>query len=157
MKSILLVVGKTDDNYLEEGIKKYTKRITKYLPFDVQVIPDLKNTKNLPKEVQKQKEGELILKKFLPGDYIVLCDEKGKEFTSETYAKWLNTIYLTGYKRLVFVVGGAYGFSNDVYSKGNAKLSISKMTFSHQMIRLLFVEQFYRAQTILKGEPYHHI
>lgn len=157
MKSVLLVVGKTDDKYLNEGIDKYCKRIVKYLPFEMQIITDIKNTKNLSEEVQKQKEGELILKKLQPSDYIVLCDEKGNEYNSERYAKWLNSVYLSGYKRLVFIIGGAYGFSSDVYQKANSKLSLSKMTFSHQMIRLLFVEQYYRAQTILKGEPYHHV
>ncbi len=157
MKAVLLLIGKTDDKYLEEGISKYSKRVSKYLPFEIQIIPDIKNTKNLSSKIQKQKEGELILKKFIPGDFIVLLDEKGNEFTSEGFAKWLNSTYIAGYKRIVFVVGGAYGFSNDVYLKSNTKISLSKMTFSHQMIRLLFVEQYYRAHTILKGEPYHHI
>lgn len=157
MKSVLLVVGKTDEKYLDEGINKYKKRLTKYLPFDIDIIPDIKNSKSLSQAVQKQKEGELIQKKLNAGDFIVLLDEKGKEYSSVDLSKWLNTVYLSGHKRLVFIIGGAYGFSDEVYQKANYKLAISKMTFSHQMIRLLFIEQYYRAQTILKGEPYHHI
>ncbi len=157
MKAVLLLIGKTDDKYLIEGIEKYSKRVSKYLPFEIQVIPDIKNTKNLATTVQKQKEGELILKKITSGDFVVLLDEKGKEFSSQGFAKWLNSIYVASHKRIVFVVGGAYGFSNDVYSKSSIKISLSQMTFSHQMIRLLFIEQYYRAHTILNGEPYHHI
>ena len=156
MKAILLVIGKTDESYIIEGIKKYTNRINKYMQFDIEVIPDLKNTKNMQQVQQKEKEGELILKRIKAGDFLVLLDEKGKSHSSVEFAKWLNTVFVTSHKRLIFVVGGPYGFSNSVYNKSNSKISISKMTFSHQMIRLIFTEQFYRAHSILKGEPYHH-
>jgi len=156
MKVTLIVVGKTDEKYLEQGIDKYLKRINKYLQFDIDTIPDIKNSKNMSTTVQKEKEGELILKKIQQGDYVILLDEKGKTFTSKEFASHLNSIYVSGYKRLIFIIGGPYGFSNDIYNRCNGKISLSKMTFSHQIIRLIFVEQFYRAQTILKGEPYHH-
>ena len=156
MKAVLLVIGKTDESYIIEGINKYANRISKYMPFEIDVIPDLKNRKNMQHLQQKEKEGTLILKRINPGDYLVLLDERGKMHSSVEFAKWLNTIFVSSYKRLVFVVGGPYGFSNDVYKKCNSKISISKMTFSHQMIRLIFTEQFYRAHSILKGEPYHH-
>ncbi len=156
MKALLLVIGKTDEAYIVEGINKYVKRIVKYMPFDIEVIADLKNTKNMQQLQQKDKEGELILKRLQSGDFVVLLDEKGKMHSSTEFAKWLNGVFVSGYKRIVFVVGGPYGFSNKVYAKCNSKISISKMTFSHQMVRLIFVEQFYRAHTILKGEPYHH-
>jgi len=156
MKVILLLIGKTDDNYLEQGILTYTKRIAKYIPFAMVVIPDIRNTKNLTREQQKEKEGEQILKKFAPGDFIVLLDESGKEFSSVEFAQWLNSIFIGGYKRMIFVVGGPYGFSPEVYKQAQTTLSLSRMTFSHQLIRLVFTEQFYRAQTILHGEPYHH-
>ena len=156
MKAVLLVVGKTDESYIIDGINKYANRIGKYMPFSIEIIPDLKNTKNMQSDKQKEKEGNLILKKIQTGDFMVLLDEKGKSFSSLDFAKWLNSIFISSYKRLVFVIGGPYGFSNEVYAKSQAKISISKMTFSHQIIRLIFVEQFYRAHTILKGEPYHH-
>lgn len=156
MKAILLVVGKTDEGYINQGIEKYSGRINKYMPFDIEVIPDLKNTKNMQHDQQKQKEGELILKKLQTGDFVVLLDEKGKNYSSLEFAKWLNTVLVNSYKRLVFIVGGPYGFSSEVYKKAQGKISISRMTFSHQIIRLIFTEQFYRAHTILKGEPYHH-
>jgi 23S rRNA (pseudouridine1915-N3)-methyltransferase len=156
MKAILLVIGKTDETYVSEGIDKYSKRIKKYLPFSLEVIPDLKNAKNLSRDQQKEKEGELILKKIISGDLLILLDEGGKEFNSLKFSNWINSLMLSGKKRMIFVVGGPYGFSEQVYQKADFKLSLSKMTFSHQIIRLLFCEQFYRAHTILKGEPYHH-
>ncbi|MGE4288067.1 MAG: 23S rRNA (pseudouridine(1915)-N(3))-methyltransferase RlmH [Salinivirgaceae bacterium] len=156
MKAIFLVIGKTDEPYVNEGIDKYSKRINKYLPFALEVIPDLKNAKNLSREQQKEKEGELILKKINPGDLLILLDEGGKTFNSLEFSDWINSLMLSGKKRMIFVVGGPYGFSEQVYQKADFKLSLSKMTFSHQLIRLLFCEQFYRANTILKGEPYHH-
>ncbi|PKP11665.1 MAG: 23S rRNA (pseudouridine(1915)-N(3))-methyltransferase RlmH [Bacteroidetes bacterium HGW-Bacteroidetes-4] len=156
MKAILLVIGKTDETYVNEGIDKYSKRINKYLPFNLEVIPDLKHAKNLGREQQKEKEGELILKKINQGDVLILLDEGGKEFNSHKFSNWMNSLMLSGKKRMIFVVGGPYGFSEQVYQKADFKLSLSKMTFSHQIIRLLFCEQFYRAHTILKGEPYHH-
>jgi 23S rRNA (pseudouridine1915-N3)-methyltransferase len=156
MKVVLAAIGKTDEKYLEQGIDKYSKRINKYLQFDIEIIPDIKNTKNMNAAVQKEKEGELILKKIQQGDYVILLDENGKTYSSVGFAEQLNSIYISGYKRLIFIIGGPYGFSNAVYNRCNSKISLSKMTFSHQLIRLIFVEQFYRAQTILKGEPYHH-
>ncbi len=156
MKATLVVIGKTDEPYLIEGIKKYASRINKYVSFEIDIIPDIKNAKSLSQEQQKEKEAELILKKIQGGDIIILLDEKGKELSSENFAQWINTMLLSGKKRMVFVVGGPYGFSESVYKLANHKLALSKMTFSHQMVRLLFTEQFYRAHTILKGEPYHH-
>lgn len=156
MKAILLVIGKTDDAYLLEGIDKYTARINKYIPFEMAVIPDIKNAKNMSADQQKEKEGELILKKIQPGDVLFLLDEGGKEMSSVKFAAWINNQLISGKKRMVFVVGGPYGFSPEVYKQAHGKISLSKMTYSHQMVRLIFTEQFYRAQTILKGEPYHH-
>jgi 23S rRNA (pseudouridine1915-N3)-methyltransferase len=127
------------------------------MPFEIDIIPDIKNNKNLPENQQKEKEGALLLKKIIAGDYVVLLDEQGKQKASAEFANWLNSIFIMSHKRIVFVIGGPYGFSKQVYAKANAKVSLSKMTFSHQMIRLIFTEQFYRAHTILKGEPYHHI
>jgi len=157
MKAILLLIGKTDEKYLNEGISKYKTRISRYMPFEMDIIPDLKNSKNLPETQQKQKEGELLLKKIQPGDFVVLLDENGKHRSSVDFASWLNSIFIMSYKRIVFIIGGPYGFSQDVYKTANSKISLSKMTYSHQMVRLIFTEQFYRAHTILKGEPYHHI
>ncbi|MFR9165872.1 MAG: 23S rRNA (pseudouridine(1915)-N(3))-methyltransferase RlmH [Dysgonomonas sp.] len=156
MKISLLVIGKTDAKYFVDAVNEYTSRLTHYLPFDVQVIPDLKNTKNLTAEQQKEKEGELILRSLQTGDYLVLLDERGKELSSLQFAAYIEKRAHTVPKRLVFVIGGAYGFSKAVYEKASEKISLSKMTFSHQMIRLIFVEQLYRAMTILNNEPYHH-
>lgn len=155
MKTELILVSKTTDKHLAVGINDYTERISHYIPFEITVIPDLKNTKNLTEEQQKNKEGELILQKLQPSDTVVLLDEHGKEYRSIEFADWLQKKQNTA-RRLVFVVGGPYGFSDAVYARANEKLSLSKMTFSHQMVRLLFVEQIYRACTIIKGEPYHH-
>lgn len=156
MKATLLVIGKTDDSFIAEGINKFMLRINRYMSFDVEVIPDLRNSRNLTEQIQKEKEGELILKKIQPGDILVLLDENGQQFSSVAFSEWLNTQLVSGQKRLVFVVGGPYGFSQAVYQKASYKISLSKMTFSHQLVRLIFVEQFYRVHTILKGEPYHH-
>jgi len=156
MKIKLLLVGKTDSDYLGRGIDEYVKRLKHYLPFEMLVIPDLKNTKNLSENQQKQKEGELILNQVNPGDFVVLLDEKGREFTSVDFSKFIEKQMISGLKKLVFVVGGPYGFSNEIYKQSNSKISLSKMTFSHQMVRLIFTEQLYRAMTIIKGEPYHH-
>lgn len=155
MKTELILVSKTTDKHLAVGINDYTERISHYIPFEITVIPDLKNTKSLTEEQQKNKEGELILQKLQPSDTLVLLDEHGKEYRSIEFADWLQRKQNTA-RRLVFVVGGPYGFSDAVYARANEKLSLSKMTFSHQMVRLLFVEQIYRACTIIKGEPYHH-
>lgn len=155
MKATLILIGKTDNKMYQTAIEDYVSRINHYLPFDIQVISDLKNSKNLSEDQQKQKEGELILKLVQTSDTVVLLDEHGKEFRSIEYASWIEKKQQTA-KRLVFVIGGPYGFSKDVYARANEKISLSKMTFSHQMVRLIFAEQLYRACTIIKGEPYHH-
>ncbi|MDA3817812.1 MAG: 23S rRNA (pseudouridine(1915)-N(3))-methyltransferase RlmH [Prolixibacteraceae bacterium] len=156
MKIKLLLIGKTDDDYLKKGIEKYLKRLKHYITVDVHVIPDIKNTRKLTEEQQKQKEGEQILSRVATGDHLILLDEKGKEFNSELFAKHIEKKMITGTRCTVFVVGGPYGFSADVYKRCNEKISLSQMTFSHQMVRLIFTEQIYRAMTIIKGEPYHH-
>ncbi len=156
MKVALVVIGKTDARYFVEAIEEYTNRLVHYIPFEMQVIPDIKNVKNLSEEQQKEKEGELILKGLQPGDYLVLLDDKGKEFTSKEFAKYMEKKMQSVPRRLVFVVGGPYGFSEAVYKSAAEKISLSRLTFSHQMIRLIFVEQIYRAMTILNNEPYHH-
>lgn len=156
MKITLLVIGKTDAGYFIDAVNEYQKRLEHYIPFEMQVIPDIKNTKNLTAEQQKEKEGELILKSLQAGDYIVLLDDKGKEYTSVQFASYIEKKTHNVSKRLVFIIGGPYGFSKTVYDKANEKLTLSRMTFSHQMVRLIFVEQLYRAMTILNNEPYHH-
>ena len=155
MKTILILVGKTTDKHFQAGISDYADRITHYMPFDIVTIPELKNTKSLSEEQQKTMEGELILKQLQPSDTLVLLDEHGKELRSIELAKWLEQKQQTA-RRLVFVIGGPYGFSEAVYNRANEKLSLSKLTFSHKMVRLVFTEQIYRACTIIKGEPYHH-
>lgn len=155
MKTLLILVGKTTDKHFQAGINDYCDRIGHYMPFELINIPELKNTKSLSEDQQKQAEGELILKQIQTSDTVVLLDEHGKEFRSIEFAKWLEQKRNTA-RRLVFVIGGPYGFSQYVYSRANEQLSLSKMTFSHQMIRLVFTEQIYRACTIIKGEPYHH-
>ncbi len=156
MKITLLVVGKTDAAYLKDGINLYSSRLNHYINFEIEIIPDLKKTKNLTVDIQKQKEGEVILSKFSPGKEFHLFDENGKTFTSRQFAGFLEKKMASGLKELVFVIGGPYGFSGEVKEKANSKLSLSRLTFSHQLARLLCVEQIYRAFTILKGEPYHH-
>ncbi len=155
MKTILILVGKTTDKHFLAGISDYAERIGHYIPFEITTIPELKNTKSLSEEQQKTMEGELILKQLQPSDTLVLLDEHGKELRSIELAKWLEQKQQTA-RRLVFVIGGPYGFSEAVYSRANDQLSLSRLTFSHQMVRLVFTEQIYRACTIIKGEPYHH-
>ena len=156
MKILLLVIGKTDEKYLMDGMDKYRNRLKHYIGFDYEEIPDIKNRKSLSELQQKKSEGDLILSKVKAGDKLVLLDDKGKDYSSVAFSKHLQQQMNSGIKRLVFVVGGPYGFDASVYSKAQGKLSLSKMTFSHQMIRLFMVEQVYRAMTILKNEPYHH-
>jgi 23S rRNA (pseudouridine1915-N3)-methyltransferase len=156
MKVKLIVIGKTDSKYLIEGIAEYQKRLKHYLPTDFIVIPDIKNTKNLSEDQQKKKEGELILGQIQQGDFVVLLDENGKQYSSVEFSKFIEKQMVAGLKNMIFVIGGPYGFSDEVYNRANFKLSLSKLTFSHQMVRLIFWEQLYRAMTILKGEPYHH-
>jgi len=156
MKIKVLVIGKTDDKNLQLLIDKYEKRLKHYVKFQMEIIPDLKKTKNLSVKEQKEKEGELLLKKIQPLDQLWLLDEKGKTFRSLEFSKFLQKKMNAGVKQIVFAVGGPYGFSGGVYQKAVGKLSLSEMTFSHQMIRLFMVEQIYRAFTIFKNEPYHH-
>ena len=156
MKAILLSVGKTDDDFYAQAIDVFKKRLGFYIPFDMKFVPDLKNTKNLSEKEQKNLEGEGILNRIQPGDYVVLLDDKGKQYSSTEFARFMEKKSHSVPKRLVFVVGGPYGFSEAVYARANEKLSLSKMTFTHQMVRLVFVEQLYRAMTILNNEPYHH-
>ena len=155
MKTVLILVGKTVNKHFVAGIDDYAERITHYMPFEIVTIPELRNTKNLSEDQQKTAEGDLILRQIQPSDTVVLLDEHGKEFRSVDYARWLSQKQHTA-RRLVFVIGGPYGFSEAIYARANEKLSLSKMTFSHQMVRLIFTEQLYRACTIIKGEPYHH-
>jgi 23S rRNA (pseudouridine1915-N3)-methyltransferase len=156
MRITLLTVGKTNDLSFKNAISEYQKRLKFYISFDIEEIPSLKNTKNLTEDNQKQKEGELILKYLQLEDEVVLLDDKGAEYTSKQFASYIEKKSASGLKRLVFVVGGPYGFSQEVYQRANDKVSLSRMTFSHQMVRLVFTEQLYRAMTIIRGEPYHH-
>jgi len=156
MKITLLVVGKTEDKYLIEGIEKYLNRLKHYIGFNLLVIPDLKNTKNLTEAQQKSKEAELILKQINNGDMVILMDEKGKKYTSVKFSDYLNKQMIGSVQQLTFIIGGPYGFDETIYKRANGTISLSDMTFSHQMVRLFFVEQLYRAFSILKGEPYHH-
>ena len=156
MKFTLLVVGRTVEKHYITAIDDYVARTKHFTQFDMEVIPELKNTKSLSAEQQKEKEGELILKALQPGDVVVLLDEHGKEFRSIEFADWIEKKMHTVNKRLVFIIGGPYGFAPKVYQAAQEKISLSKMTFSHQMIRLIFVEQLYRAFTILNNNPYHH-
>lgn len=152
----LIAVGKTDNKNLQILIDDYSKRLSFYIKFELEIIPDIKNSKNLSQSQQKEKEGEAILAKISNFDYLILLDESGKVYSSISFSAELQKIMNTGTKTLVFAIGGPYGFSQAVYSKAQAKLSLSAMTFSHQMIRLFFIEQLYRGFTILKNEPYHH-
>lgn len=156
MKITFILNGKTEDDYLLKGISIYEQRLKHYVPFETIVIPALKNTKALSTEQQKQKEGELILKHLQSSDKLILLDENGKEYNSVNFSEFIQQQMNSGIKNLVFVVGGPYGFSDEIYKRANGKISLSKMTFSHQMVRLFFVEQLYRAMTILRNEPYHH-
>ena len=155
MKTELIVVGKTTNKHFVASINDYLDRIGHYMPFSVTVIPELRNAKSLSQQQQKDKEGESILRLLQPSDTVVLLDERGKEPRSIELADWLQRQQQTA-RRLVFIIGGPYGFSQQVYSRADSMLSLSRMTFSHQMVRLIFVEQLYRACTIIKGEPYHH-
>lgn len=155
MRITLLVVGKTTDVHIETLIQEYQKRLTHYIPFALQIIPELKNTKALTPEQQKQAEGELILRAITAATDLIILDEHGKDFRSIEFSDYLQKKMSAG-RDVVFVVGGPYGFSDAVYQRSNGKISLSKMTFSHQMVRLFFVEQVYRSMTILRGEPYHH-
>jgi len=152
----LLTIGKTDNTSLQSLITEYENRLKHYIRFEMEIIPDIKNVKNLSESQQKEKEGNLILKKINNTDVMILLDEKGKQFTSLEFSNYLQKKMNSGIKQMVLVIGGPYGFSDEVYTKAQGKISLSKMTFSHQMVRLFMVEQIYRAFTILKNEPYHH-
>ena len=156
MNIVLLTVGKTDVKWVKEGLDLYVSRLRHYVPFSVVEIPELKKVASFTKQQIKDKEGELILKQVGPQDTLILLDEHGREFRSLEFAEYMEKQLGTGAKNLVFAVGGAYGFSEPVYQRAGGKISLSKMTFSHQMVRTIFAEQLYRAFTILKGEPYHH-
>jgi len=156
MKIKLLAIGKTDDSALISLISRYQDRLQHYVSFDLDILPDLKQVKNMSESEQKIKEGSLIQKQLKPGDFVCLLDERGREFNSVDFSKYLQKRMNSGLKRLVFVIGGPYGFSEEIYKIAQGKISMSQMTFSHQMIRLFVVEQIYRGFTILKNEPYHH-
>ena len=152
----LIVIGKTDQQEVASLVEQYAKRVNHYCKFTVTTISDVKNTRNMAPSRQKQLEGEMILRLISDGDWLVLMDERGRQFTSMEYADWLQKRMLSGVKRLAIVIGGPYGFSDEVYKRANEKISLSKMTFSHQIVRAIFAEQLYRAFTILNNEPYHH-
>ena len=152
----LLTIGKTDNKELQSLIDDYSRRLSFYIKFDLEIIPYIKNVKNLSESEQKEKEGELILSKLTPTDQLILLDENGTTFSSVDFSDYLQKKMNSGVKTLVFVIGGPYGFSDDVYQKAHGKISLSQMTFSHQMVRLFFIEQLYRGFTILRNEPYHH-
>lgn len=156
MKTELWVIGKTNEPYLEQGIGLYRKRMKHYLPFKTEVLPDIRGGGRLGTEQLKIKEGEMVLHKLRPNDLLVLLDERGRQFTSEGFAEYLQRQLNGPHRRLVFLIGGAWGFSNALYQRANDRLALSQMTFSHQMIRLFFLEQLFRAMTILRNEPYHN-
>jgi 23S rRNA (pseudouridine1915-N3)-methyltransferase len=156
MKISLLTVGKTDVKWVREGLDLYVSRLSHYVPFTLEEIPELKNVSALSRDQIKEKEGELVLKRIKDADELVLLDERGRELRSVELASWLQDRLARGGRDLVFVIGGAYGFSDKVYDRADGKLSLSRLTFSHQMVRTIFAEQLYRAFTIIKGEPYHH-
>lgn len=155
MRICLLTVGKTDAGWVREGLGTYSSRLSRYVPFSVNEIPEIKNASSLSKAQVKEKEGELILSRVTAKDTVILLDEKGKEYSSSEFAKEVEKL-ISGGKNIVFVIGGAFGFSDAVYARSDGKVSLSRMTFTHQMVRAIFVEQLYRAFTIIKGEPYHH-
>lgn len=156
MKIILTSVGKTDDRFLAQIIEEYRKRVNFYIPFEMKNVSDVKNTKNLSEKEQRILGGNAIAKTLQGNDYVVLLDDKGKQYSSTEFAQFIEKKMHSVPKRLVFLVGGPYGFSDEIYARANEKLSLSRMTFTHQMVRLVFVEQLYRAFTILRNEPYHH-
>jgi 23S rRNA (pseudouridine1915-N3)-methyltransferase len=156
MKITLLTIGKTSENYLTEGIQKYSKRINRYVSFEIKVIKDIKASKNMPVKTLKAKEENEIIKQLKKDDYLVLLDERGHEFNSIKFAKFIENKMITNIGNVVFLIGGAYGFSEGIYQKAKEKISLSKMTFSHQLIRIIFTEQLYRAFSIINGEPYHN-
>lgn len=156
MKIVIIAVGKTSTGYVACGVEEFLKRTNRYVPTELLVIPDVKSSKALSEDAQKQQEGRSIISALQPGDIVTLLDERGKELTSREFSFMIERRMVQGIKRLVFVIGGPYGFSNEVYERADSKLSLSRMTFTHEMVRLFFMEQIYRAMTIMRGEPYHH-
>lgn len=156
MKIVIIAVGKTSTDYVARGVDEFLKRSNRYIGVELSVIPDIKASKALTEESQKQQEGKAILASLQPGDIVMLLDERGKELTSREFSAMIERRMVQGIKRLVFVIGGPYGFSKEVYDRADGKLSLSRMTFTHEMVRLFFTEQIYRAMTIMRGEPYHH-
>jgi len=156
MKIVLLQTGKTGEKYISQGVSEYSSRIRKYIPFDIITIPDLKNTKNMPIAEQKTREGRQILETLGSEDLVILLDEKGKECSTLEFASLMEKTFAMSKKRIVFVIGGPWGFSKDVYDRADMKISLSRLTFSHQLVRLLFTEQLYRVMSVIKGDPYHH-
>jgi len=156
METVVYCVGKTDQVELAQLIERYQNRLKHYTKFSFHIVEDIKNSKNLSEKQQKEAEAKAIEKQLNPGDRVILLDENGKNFTSVAFSEWINKQQLSGVKRLVFLIGGPYGFAPSLYARAEQKIQLSSMTFSHQMVRLFFVEQLYRAHTILKNEPYHH-
>lgn len=156
MKIILMAIGKTRSRLLADGVEEYSGRINRYLPFETFFLPDVRTTRTMTEPMQKELEGQMMLERLQPSDYVMLLDERGVEMTSREFAGFVDKRMSSGLKRLVFVIGGPYGFSPAMYERADARLSLSRMTFSHEMVRLFFIEQVYRAMTILRGEPYHH-
>ncbi|MGN0002626.1 MAG: 23S rRNA (pseudouridine(1915)-N(3))-methyltransferase RlmH [Sphingobacterium composti] len=156
MKITLLCIGKTDDKFIQDGIDKYLKRLKHYINFNLNIVPDVKNVKNLSEAQQKEREGELFNKYIQPTDYIILLDERGKNYSSIEFSSFIEKKMISSVQHMVFLIGGPYGFAENIKQRANSSVSLSRMTFSHQMVRLFFIEQVYRAFTIMKGEPYHH-
>jgi 23S rRNA (pseudouridine1915-N3)-methyltransferase len=156
MQIRVLAIGKTDNPSIQSLVDEYHKRLGFYVKFELEILPDIKNTKNLSESIQKEREGEQILKKLQPSDELILLDEHGKQYNSVDFSEFVQKKMNSGLKQLIFAIGGPYGFSDSVYGRANGKISLSKMTFSHQMVRAFFIEQLYRAFTILRNEPYHH-
>lgn len=156
MEICLLAIGRTEKEFIKHGLEEFTARLKRYVPFSITLLPDTKSAKNLTPELQKEKEGDSLLKEIAPSDLCILLDERGREHTSREFAAFLEKSLASGRRRLVFVVGGPYGFARKVYDRADGMVSLSRMTFTHEMVRLFFTEQVYRAMTILRGEPYHH-
>lgn len=156
MEIKLIVLGKTNTGYIVEGIEEYVARLKRYIPFQLEIVPDVKSSKKTSPEIQKREEGKSILSRLNTSDYVVLLDERGKQYSSIDFSNYIRKHMASGLKRLVFIIGGAYGFSKELYDRSDRLLSLSQMTFNHEMVRMFFIEQIYRAMTILKGEPYHH-
>lgn len=156
MDILLISVGKISSTWINEGVESFNSRINKYIKYQTKGLPDIKNAKSLSKDKIKEEEGKLILNELIPSDFVVILDERGKEYTSRGFAEWIEKQMVSGRKRLIFVIGGPYGFSREVYARADIKIALSEMTFTHEMAKLFITEQIYRSMTILRGEPYHH-